>query len=537
MTLSCWTFLRRALAELSALTARAALAAGVTVCAVAPQAPAAAAPGATAPASADADTGPSLPWRVGRLSLLGGSVDAVFEPSAAWQPAPLNAPLSSGTSLRVGPQSRAEVRLGRTTLHLSGNSQVSVDTLDDRSLLLNLQRGAVALTVRSLAAGEIVSLRVGVVADGAVVSVAEPGSFRFAYMPAQQRLEVRVFEGSLVLPGKASAVAMTANQQAVWDVRSQSLGPVTEAERSRFDDWAAQRARRSDRPGMGRFVSVDMTGAEDLDEHGRWRMEPRIGPVWYPNAVDAEWAPYREGRWLWQPPWGWAWVDDSAWGFAPFHHGRWLFLSGRWGWVPGPLLVRPAYAPALVGFYGNANPSQDWVGWFPLAPGEPYRPGFFASATTLQAFNASVPDKALATPVHQPFNHRYAQTSFAATALNKDAFATALSPALSASSAAALRVPLSPATLTSASVLARHAAPMPGPGPGPGPGSGSGPGLGPGSGPGSVTGSLPTTPTPSRAEPVSGFSPAARKVMPAQPRRDLPPAQTGAHAKPAASAP
>ena len=31
--------------------------------------------------------------------------------------------------------------------------------------------------------------------------------------------------------------------------------------------------------------------------------------------------------WVWLRPWGWTWVDDAPWGFAPFHYGRWLW----WG--------------------------------------------------------------------------------------------------------------------------------------------------------------------------------------------------------------
>jgi len=72
--------------------------------------------------------------------------------------------------------------------------------------------------------------------------------------------------------------------------------------------------------------------------------------VWYPSRVDADWAPYRNGHWAWIDPWGWTWVDDAPWGFAPFHYGRWAYVSNRWGWIPGPRTYRAVYAPALVAF-------------------------------------------------------------------------------------------------------------------------------------------------------------------------------------------
>jgi hypothetical protein len=55
--------------------------------------------------------------------------------------------------------------------------------------------------------------------------------------------------------------------------------------------------------------------------------------------------------WRWVMPWGWSWVDDAAWGFAPSHYGRWASIPEtdsldpsapgpeRWGWVPGDRVV------------------------------------------------------------------------------------------------------------------------------------------------------------------------------------------------------
>ena len=92
-----------------------------------------------------------------------------------------------------------------------------------------------------------------------------------------------------------------------------------------------------------------------------------------------------------------------------------------------------------------------WVGWFPLAPGEPYCPGFAASGRYLLALNAAlpgVPGVAIAAPT----SYRYAQTSFAATAVARAAFGNSRATADA-------RVPLSPAALSMAGVLATHGAP------------------------------------------------------------------------------
>ena len=134
-----------------------------------------------------------------------------------------------------------------------------------------------------------------------------------------------------------------------------------------------------------------MTGYEDLDEYGDWSYVAGYGPCWRPRAVVAGWAPYRFGHWVYVGPWGWTWVEDEPWGFAPFHYGRWAFVNNGWFWVPGPVVVRPVWAPALVAFVGG-GPSFHFsagvgVGWFPLAPGEVYLPGYHVSRTYVNNVN------------------------------------------------------------------------------------------------------------------------------------------------------
>jgi hypothetical protein len=128
-----------------------------------------------------------------------------------------------------------------------------------------------------------------------------------------------------------------------------------------------------------------MIGVEDLDENGVWMALPGYGQVWSPNRVPAGWAPYHFGRWAWVEPWGWTWIDDAPWGFAPFHYGRWAFLQSRWVWIPGTIVARPVYAPALVVFVGGGDPDQ--VGWFPLGPQEVYVPPYQVSTAYVQRLN------------------------------------------------------------------------------------------------------------------------------------------------------
>jgi hypothetical protein len=103
------------------------------------------------------------------------------------------------------------------------------------------------------------------------------------------------------------------------------------------------------------------------------------------------WVPYRFGHWVYIGPWGWTWVEDEPWGFAPFHYGRWAFVNSGWFWVPGPVVARPVWAPALVAFVGGGSgfhfSAGVGVGWFPLAPGEVYVPGYHVSRTYVNNVN------------------------------------------------------------------------------------------------------------------------------------------------------
>ncbi len=166
------------------------------------------------------------------------------------------------------------------------------------------------------------------------------------------------------------------------------------AVRDEFDFWSLARDQRDDQTVSTRYVSPEVTGYEALDQYGSWDMTEDYGAVWYPQGVAADWAPYRNGRWAWIEPWGWTWIDNAPWGYAPFHYGRWAWYRERWCWVPGRVVARPVWAPALVGWVGG----QHWnarftagnapaVGWFPLAPHEPFRPSYAASPAYLRQLN------------------------------------------------------------------------------------------------------------------------------------------------------
>ncbi len=121
-------------------------------------------------------------------------------------------------------------------------------------------------------------------------------------------------------------------------------------------------------------------------------------------------------------PWGWTWIDDAAWGFAPFHYGRWVQVRSRWAWWPGPYSRRPAYAPALVAWFNRPGVSISIstgpsVGWFPLAPREHYLPRYSNNVNYIRNINYVTNN---ITVINPPT--RYANQLPGATIVNNNVF-------------------------------------------------------------------------------------------------------------------
>jgi len=139
--------------------------------------------------------------------------------------------------------------------------------------------------------------------------------------------------------------------------------------------------------------------------------------VWIPANVPPDWVPYRNGYWAFIEPWGWTWVEAEPWGYAPFHYGRWAHLGPVWFWVPGPVVVRPVYAPALVAFVGGPGFGIGiGVGvqaWFPLGPREPFMPWYHYGPNYIREVNVV---NVNVTNVH------YVNREVAVTAVNGEVF-------------------------------------------------------------------------------------------------------------------
>ncbi|MEZ5606985.1 MAG: DUF6600 domain-containing protein [Burkholderiaceae bacterium] len=322
------------------------------------------------------------PTRVTYVSALEGSARISTDAPDDWTPASLNWPVTTGTQLQLDPGTRAELDGGWLSLRLQGPAALDTTTLDDTRTQWALTSGTASLRVRQPPAGERVELDTPQLA----LVASQAGEYRLDVDPATDTTRVTVRSGSATLYGQAGQSMLVATgQQIVLAGRDlMVLSNTTAPARDAFGQWAAAREQqRTQSPAMA-YVSPDMPGYTQLDAYGQWSQDATYGPIWYPSITVTDWAPYRDGRWVWVSPWGWTWVDDAPWGFAPFHYGRWTQIGPRWAWVPGPVVRRPVYAPALVQFVGagsgwSLSAGGPGTAWFPLAPGERWQPPYHAS--------------------------------------------------------------------------------------------------------------------------------------------------------------
>src|SRR5215470_12329352 len=360
------------------------------------------------------------PTRAARLSFTSGTVSFAPAGSDEWVDAVVNRPMTTGDKLWTDQRARAELRVDAYAIRLGQLTGFSFLNLDDRTVQIRLTEGTVNVRVRRLDQDQTLEIDTPNIA----FNVLRPGSYRIIVNENGDSTIVNVHDGQGEVTGGGSAYPVHAGQSATFEGTDQLSADVEGYPGDDdFDRWCYDRDSRWDRSRSARYVSDDVVGYEDLDDYGGWRQVPDYGTVWFPHTTVVGWQPYRYGHWVWISPWGWTWVDDAPWGFAPFHYGRWVSVGGVWGWVPvapRPAVVtvayvRPVYAPALVAWVGGPHwgvgvavgGAPAGVAWFPLGPRDVYCPSYHVSQTYVQNVNVSNTTIINRTQVTNVYNNVY----------------------------------------------------------------------------------------------------------------------------------
>ncbi len=388
-----------------------------------------AAPMARAGQAEQADTGAASdagdpPTRVARISYVDGSVSIQPGGTGDWGAAALNRPMTIGDKLWTDKDSRAELQTGVVSMHLGSMTALSFLNLDQAITQLRIAEGSINFRVKEIREGDVYEVDT----PNVVFTVKQAGAFRIDVNENGDSTGITVIRGAGQVTTSGKTSDLQPNQRGVFNGTNDVQSTIAQAPpQDGLDQWANDRDLREQDSTSAQYVPPDMPGTADLDNNGTWSEQPDTGPVWYPNDVSPDWAPYSDGYWSSIGPWGWTWVGYEPWGFAPYHYGRWGLIGGRWGWCPGPRFGGAIYGPAFVGFLGGrfGFGAGFGVGWFPLGFGEIYHPWFhagFGYENRINARNAFIRGRNDFRSAGN-FNYAYAHNARAVTATSRSAFA------------------------------------------------------------------------------------------------------------------
>ncbi len=177
--------------------------------------------------------------------------------------------------------------------------------------------------------------------------------------------EVYVYDGLAEVAGNDYSRNIRENQKVVM-----REGRILErpfyfysSDKDDFDQWNKTRTNSYEhsRYSSSRYLNRGYEEQEhELTRSGRWQYNRSYSTyVWTPNNVGRSWRPYSNGRWVWNPTYGYVWNSYDSWGHYTHHYGRWQWSgSYGWYWLPGY-----KWSPAWVSWYGD---NSHW-GWCPLS--------------------------------------------------------------------------------------------------------------------------------------------------------------------------
>ena len=324
-----------------------------------------------------------------RLSHIQGNISIQANGSDDWGQATNNSLIGAGDRVFADQDSRGALHAGPTREYFGPNADLSLVSYDNNGIELGQAQGTVLYVSDGFSQGQSLFLST----PNGAVNVWTRATFRVDIYRDQNSTVITNLEDSsaLTITGAGNFQATLYPNQSIqlWGTNPVNSQPLEPAAPDEFLHWGlALETHRFNSP-TAQYVSQEMNGYEDLDGNGDWQPDSPYGPIWYPH-VAPDWQPYHYGHWVHRFFFGWTWVADEPWGAAPFHYGRWVRWQGRWGWIPGPREAHPVWSPAQVVFAGGVQAGGVGVSaWFPLGPGEAYKPWYPCSQQYIDRVNIS----------------------------------------------------------------------------------------------------------------------------------------------------
>ena len=311
-----------------------------------------------------------------------------------WQPASLNFPMTLGDRLYTASGARMELQTEGGAIYLAPETDLAALNLTYEVKQFSLGMGSASFRIRRIDSGE--SFEVDT--PNAAVTFDRAGEYRIN-VDRDGNTRVIVNRGYAHVAAAGGEVPLEAGRLMAIDGIDSPVYDVTSLPRpDSWDHWVATRSRPSLATGSRRYVSADISGVDDLDQYGRWSQIPEYGTCWSPANVSADWQPYRAGTLGLAGPLGLELGLERVLGLGSLSLRTMGHVASRagTGYRSGRTSARsvtrrrssrssagPA-SPLSVSVGGGGN-----VGWFPLAPRDPFVPWWGSRARETNVTNVT----------------------------------------------------------------------------------------------------------------------------------------------------
>ncbi|MCU1332565.1 MAG: hypothetical protein JWM08_1557, partial [Candidatus Angelobacter sp.] len=233
---------------------------------------------------------------VARISLIHGDVSTQRGDSGDWGNASINAPLVRGDQVATGENSRTEIQLDYANiLRLAAHSQAQIADLTRSRIQVQVGQGYASYTMLKGSEAEV-----EIDSPNVAVHPLRQGRYR-VQVNSDSETEVIVREGEAEITTPQGSTRVRAGEMITVRGTDQPEYKVSSAPgRDDWDSWNSDRDHVVRDAQSWGHTNRYYTGANDLDEHGRWVYVPGYGNVWQPYQ-EASWAPYQTGRWVYEP--------------------------------------------------------------------------------------------------------------------------------------------------------------------------------------------------------------------------------------------
>jgi hypothetical protein len=318
---------------------------------------------------------------VGRISHVEGRLLSYVPEEKEWIATVKDAPFGTNDTLYSEKDGRAEIIMPNNTwTRIDGNTQIQLILLNGDLTEVDVPSGVARFYNRGSDAFIKTTTPFGYVegpaetsfdlyvSDDSVEVIALEGTVYFFHHTAGTRFEV--IAGSVsIFSDSGKVTAGEGRGQSGWEAWN----------RGRDTLWAE---RMQLKVKSAEYLPPRLRDhAYLLEENGRWEKVYYDGAycyLWRPLSVGVGWAPFTVGRWtVWHGEN--TWIPYEPFGYVTHHYGNWVFARGFWYWTPPVTRVRVYLGPPLLNIGFAWYPGRvAWIhfgvnlGWFPLAPHEPY---------------------------------------------------------------------------------------------------------------------------------------------------------------------